>query len=983
MAEPAPIHLDATTWLHELYGTAETGWVTLFTVDRATGRPATDWAPVTDLNALAAQAAEREPHSCVWFGVATRRQRLEGGRRGGHDDCAALPGLWVDIDIAGPGHRSAGRLARDRAHAHQLVDAFPLAPSAVIDTGGGLQAWWLFDELHEVDDDTDRLLAAWGATWNRLAERQGIDLDNVFDTARIMRLPGTTNRKEDLARPVVATRTAFGCRYGTDGLEQHLDDPPAPPQHRTGSQLPYIGPERPGDAYSLRHTGGDLLGRHGFTLARTDRNGDEHWVRPGKDAREGTSATVYAEDGHTTIWSSTVAANWPAIEVNRPYDPFGLYVALEHAGDFATATKTLRNAGYGAPPETPDADTVIGDTLTKPTGPAGRARAAAIDEPAPPWPEPKGLPAADPLPTWPTGVLPAWMDDQIANVAASVQCSVDLPAMFGLGAIAVAALGHVDVEARPGRREPTALYLAAIAGVSEGKSPAHEIMLGPVTEHEDMLIEAANSDAAMDETERQALEDQIKTLDARINRGDETDIPAAKLAAAQARAELKNRPAPASGRRITGDATPERLATLMATTNEAMSIVSDEAGVLNIDRYGDKRRGSNIDLYLNGWNGGRVIVDRQNGQSVRLKRPLINFVVGAQPEAWDRIMADQELRDRGIGARFMACRPPIMADTRDDDLDRDVWDHHVDDTYRARMGELCRRLGAWGNPATVRLSPEARLAWTAWARGVTARTRPGGDLDHEIGWVSKLKSSTLRVAALLHLADDGAHDAPVTADTIARAVRLGDYWVAHRLYDATVQAKGARRLLGALIRLQEAVVAQNPRATRPFVARRELGRKGPRDLRTIDEYTAPLTMLIDGGLVRLVAVTGGENQQVSQAIRNAAGIEVHPDAARWVVCATPRDTARQPPQADHETTRGDETVPPVAHVALRATPETPSVPLHRHTVENPGDTRDKPTQTEPRANPHTEDRGDAPAWSLLAPATPPAPPRTHQGDPHA
>src|SRR5690606_33305319 len=98
-------------------------------------------------------------------------------------------------------------------------------------------------------------------------------------------------------------------------LDQHLDPAPTPPRHRTGTQLAYIGPERPGDAYSLAHTGGDLLVRKGFTLARTDRNGDEHWTRPGKDTREGTSATVYREDGHTTIWSDTCTATWPALRV--------------------------------------------------------------------------------------------------------------------------------------------------------------------------------------------------------------------------------------------------------------------------------------------------------------------------------------------------------------------------------------------------------------------------------------------------------------------------------------------------------------------------------------------------------------------------------------------------------------------------------------------------------------------------------------------
>ncbi|MEO6627898.1 MAG: AAA family ATPase [Aquihabitans sp.] len=348
MPEPAPDTTTTLEWLHHLYGTTEQGWLTLFCLNRVTGKRHVEWAPVDLLDLLADKAAEHEPTSCVWFGVATRHQRLDGGRRGGIEDCDAIPGLWVDIDVTGPGHADVGRLATDIHHARRIAAAFPLPPTAVINTGGGLQAWWLFPEMVDLDDSTRPLLAAWGTTWKRIGEEHDVDLDNVFDAPRIMRLPGTTNRKAGLARPVAVESADWQRRYGADDLEQHLDAPPEPPRHRSASTLPYIGPERPGDAYSLRHTGGDILARHGFTLGHTDHTGNEHWVRPGKEAREGTSATVYAEDGHTTIWSDTVRSMHPTIETMRPYDPFGLITHLEHHGDFGAATTSLRAAGYGA-----------------------------------------------------------------------------------------------------------------------------------------------------------------------------------------------------------------------------------------------------------------------------------------------------------------------------------------------------------------------------------------------------------------------------------------------------------------------------------------------------------------------------------------------------------------------------------------------------------------------------------------------------------
>src|SRR5690606_781039 len=105
----------------------------------------TDWAPVDDYDRFAEAVKERAPSSCVWFGVATRHKRLHNGSRGGAEDCEAIPGLWVDIDVDGPNHKTTGTLPPDRDAAWQLIADFPVPPTAVVDTGGGLQAWWLLN----------------------------------------------------------------------------------------------------------------------------------------------------------------------------------------------------------------------------------------------------------------------------------------------------------------------------------------------------------------------------------------------------------------------------------------------------------------------------------------------------------------------------------------------------------------------------------------------------------------------------------------------------------------------------------------------------------------------------------------------------------------------------------------------------------------------------------------------------------------------
>lgn len=741
-------------WLEHIYPDAS-GWLTLFSLHRDGSRH-TDWAEAHDLDTLAQAAERRAPECDVWFGVATRKAKLDGGRRGGSGDCDAIPGLWLDVDIAGPGHRQGGRLARDEHHARQLLDAFPLPPTAVVHSGGGLQAWWLFGEMVEVSELGD-ILASWGATWNRLADKVGIDVDNVFDVSRVMRLPGTTNRKEGLARPVEVIEATWGRRYGIDDLDSHLDEPPAPPKARTGSNLPYIGPERPGDAYNLRHTGGDVLARAGFTLARTDRNGDEHWVRPGKDAREGTSATVYRDDGHTTMWSDTVATMWPAIEVRRPYDPFGLYACIEHGGDYSQATKALRQDGYGATEQLDDL--IVAGTPTAPVTPD--------DE----WPDPIPLGAEATLPPFPVQVFPDWITDFAAEVAEDLQVPIDLPASLALGALSTLAAGRVKVNVHGRWTEHANLYLVIAMPPSTGKSPAYKAMCGPVAaleaEYQRMMRPEIDANLALVEH----FQDEVKRIKqmADFNRDALADANR-KLYEAE---ELPT----ALPKFTVGDATPEALAKLISDNGGRMAVHSTEGGVFDLmtGRYSDR---ANLDVYLQAWSGDRLDTARIGREANQAAEALLTMVLTVQPSVIAALAERPELAGRGLTARFMYAIPPDVLGRRDLSL-RAGADDVLAKRYEGEMMALGRRLLSWQVPVVLRLDQEAAEHYTDWRQGLEARRLPDGDLRPLAEWTGKLESSVLRLAALLHIAWGRPTDEQIGRPTMAAALAVGEYWMAH------------------------------------------------------------------------------------------------------------------------------------------------------------------------------------------------------------
>lgn len=117
------------------------------------------------------------------------------------NDIIAIPGLWADVDIQGEAHKST-RLPPDTESALALIADMPRPASAIVHSGHGLQPWCLFDRPWVLNSEEDRqhaarLLADWQGHLRKLASVRGWNLDATHDLARVLRLPGTTNRKAE------------------------------------------------------------------------------------------------------------------------------------------------------------------------------------------------------------------------------------------------------------------------------------------------------------------------------------------------------------------------------------------------------------------------------------------------------------------------------------------------------------------------------------------------------------------------------------------------------------------------------------------------------------------------------------------------------------------------------------------------------------------------------------------------------------------
>lgn len=76
--------------------------------------------------------------------------------------------------------------------------------SFVVETGGGLQAYWPFIHSMPNDGELARLLGRWATTWTDLSAAHGWRIDAVWDVSRVLRLPGSVNNKQMRApKPVI------------------------------------------------------------------------------------------------------------------------------------------------------------------------------------------------------------------------------------------------------------------------------------------------------------------------------------------------------------------------------------------------------------------------------------------------------------------------------------------------------------------------------------------------------------------------------------------------------------------------------------------------------------------------------------------------------------------------------------------------------------------------------------------------------------
>ena len=183
-----------------------------------------------NLDAAVALHADMDVYTSGGLGPLDNPDRASN-RRVQQKDVAGIAGLWADIDVAHEVH-SKKNLPQTVEQALEILELAEFQPTMLVNSGHGIQAWWLFTQPWLFNNtyenwEARRLSSWWHDRIQALYQNEGCRIDSVQNLDRVMRIPGTWNNKIKTDVRPVELMSNTGIRYE---LEQFLDL--MPPDYR-------------------------------------------------------------------------------------------------------------------------------------------------------------------------------------------------------------------------------------------------------------------------------------------------------------------------------------------------------------------------------------------------------------------------------------------------------------------------------------------------------------------------------------------------------------------------------------------------------------------------------------------------------------------------------------------------------------------------------------------------------------------------------
>jgi replicative DNA helicase len=386
---------------------------------------------------------------------------------------------------------------------------------------------------------------------------------------------------------------------------------------------------------------------------------------------------------HRTIWRAMLRL----ADRGQPTDPVTVLGELDHAGELAEvgggpflhtlveAVPTVANAAHyarlvadtarrrrvidlGVRLAHSDADPAV---LAHLAGELAATTSAARGDHG--WAPPVPFGDTGAVPAFPVEVLPGWLGEYVAAVATATQTPPDLAGMLALAVLATVAAGAVEVQPRPGWREPLCLFVAVGMDAGARKSSVFAALTRPVADFEHQQAAAALPAITETATLRRIADQTAAQAEAAAGKAPADQQEERQAEAIARAAEAARLVVPPLPRWLVDDATPEALAGLLATYGR-IALLSPEGDVFDqmAGRY--NQAGPNLGVYLKGHAGDLLKVDRRGRPPEYVQRPCLTIGLAVQPEVLRGLAGRPGFRGRGLLARFLYSLPASLVGRR-------------------------------------------------------------------------------------------------------------------------------------------------------------------------------------------------------------------------------------------------------------------------------------------------------------------------------
>jgi hypothetical protein len=374
---------------------------------------------------------------------------------------------------------------------------------------------------------------------------------------------------------------------------------------------------------------------------------------------------------------------------------------------------------------------------------------------------------------FPTEVLPEPIGSFVTTAARSIGCDPSYIAL-PLLTLQAAAIGTTRrLQLKRSWSVPPTLWAAIVGDSGTAKTPAFRLVMRIAHVREQKALDRYHE--ALQNHEVQLAQYEKAYHQWKSNSKSAGDPPP--------------RPQPPEAERcVIGDTTIEALAPLLRANPRGLLLATDELSSWfgSFNRY-KSGPGADAAHWLGMHSGENITVDRKTGspRTIIIPRAAVCVCGGIQPGILQRALGSEH-RESGLAARLLLAYPPRRP-KRWSEADFDPAAEAEIAVLVERLYELQPAVDQRGRscPVEVRLSPDAKTAWTAYYNShAEEQTQLAGDLA--AAW-SKLEEYAARLALVIHYGRWAAGDPTLaSADTVdaqsmAAGIRLANWFKAEAL----------------------------------------------------------------------------------------------------------------------------------------------------------------------------------------------------------